>query len=175
MNQGCFPLCQNDLSENSGTNLGEWNDIFRLNRATEKNSSQHFSSLFRIPCVTETDLLKRRSKALNGSVKIECPANFGSTSVTDQSRALQFRGGPQHSGWTELKRTFPFDFLAWWKHPAIPVQVSKPDMFAISEGPVSRNTQKLFGAVKPLVCSRESKHGGVYTLETSVEGNLCLY
>lgn len=48
-------------------------------------------------------------------------------------------------------------------------------MFAISEGPVSRNTQKLFGAVKPLVCSCESKHGGVYTLETSVEGNLCLY
>ena len=32
---GCFPLCQTDRSEISGTIQGKWNDIFRLNRANQ--------------------------------------------------------------------------------------------------------------------------------------------
>ena len=47
-NIGCFPLCQTDRSEISGTTQGKWNDIFRLNRANQKptnrNSSCHFLS-----------------------------------------------------------------------------------------------------------------------------------
>ena len=32
---GCFPLCQTDRSEISGTAQGKWNDIFQLNRANQ--------------------------------------------------------------------------------------------------------------------------------------------
>ena len=35
VHRGCFPLCQTDRSEISGTTQGKWNDIFRLNGANQ--------------------------------------------------------------------------------------------------------------------------------------------
>ena len=46
---GCFPLCQTDRSEISGTTQGKWNDIFLLNRANQLGIALATSYHFRIP------------------------------------------------------------------------------------------------------------------------------
>ena len=46
---GCFPLCQTDRSEISGNTWGKWNDIFRLNWATNRNGCCYFKFFYRIP------------------------------------------------------------------------------------------------------------------------------
>ena len=91
---GCFPLCQTDRSEISGNTWGKWNDIFRLNRATNRNGCCYFKFFYRIPKLGQRTSL----------------SYFGRNILTEIIMWTTSKGDPEYSGQKKPKRTFPFEF-----------------------------------------------------------------
>ena len=115
--------------------------------ATKRNYPDHFFFLFRTLYISEIYWIVKHRTVLG---KIE-QQNFGPSSVNDQRGAFS-EVVPKYSGWPNRNGAFHLTsdrkYPNFWhngKHPAIPVQASKPDMFAISRGPLLKSPETFRG------------------------------